>query len=100
VSLFQKYPEEVDDFDFDFRKHPRILNGDTVASAVVTSSLVSGNGSITLGDPVVDGSRVQFQISGGADGDIHLVKCLATTMQGETLEGLAKLYVKNDFDND
>lgn len=62
------------------------LGGDTIVSAE-GSAIVSGSGSLTIAQTLFDSAKgaVQLTFSGGAVGELYVVKAVATTNNGQVL---------------
>lgn len=63
--------------------------GDTIAAATVDVSLASGTdetpAALKVGDAAVVGTDVLHMAAGRPDGNAYVLKCLATTSNGEIL---------------
>lgn len=93
-EILWKTPETDRVYWIDFEKFQEIIDGQTIASAVVT---VDEEG-LTIGSPSISGSKVMFRISGGTldDPDTELVfhiHVAATTSAGRVLPGAGILYL-------
>ena len=90
-------PSENRLFDVDVSDYMR--TGDSIASADgITSVLLSGTGSIILGNLTTNNDSVlQFRASSGTDGTRHRVEIAFTTAAGDTLEADLVIEVKEDF---
>jgi hypothetical protein len=81
------YTNEQRIYAFDFSEMEELVGGDTLVSAVVTSS-PSG---LTIGSPSVDGSKIEFQVTGGTAHTVYSISCLATTSSGAKILGKGDL---------
>ncbi len=77
-QYFSKQPSEAHDYEFDWEEWLEPTNGDTVSSAVVTST---PNG-LSMGNKITNSTNVIQFISGGTDGVDYTVTCTMTTAQG------------------
>lgn len=76
----QKQPGEKRTLAFEFG--PKIAVGDSLTGTPVMSS----DAGLTFGPPVISGTRVSVQISGGTDGNDYAVQCKVDTVGGDILQ--------------
>jgi len=73
--------------------------GETLSSVSSISQAARGNvqgaASLNIGAGSTSGSKVQFRISGGTNGEDYKITVVVTTSQGNTLEGEGWLYVRD-----
>lgn len=79
---FVKQPNETHDYQFDWEDWLEPTNGDTIASATVTSSPTG----LTLGSQTTNATNVIQFVSGGTDGVDYTVTCRMSTNQGRVDE--------------
>lgn len=87
LSLEVKAPDEVRDYSIDWST--RLLTGDTIASSTYT--LDTG---ITEVSTAIDGTSTVIRISGGTLGERYKVENEVVTTDGETLEEVFYLAVR------
>lgn len=83
MKTFPKQPNEVLDFDFDYRDFLTDRGGDTITAAVVT---VDQPGLTIESSLIIDGVLVKFYASGGTNGVKYKVTCSAQTVGGRMRE--------------
>lgn len=91
----RKFPEEVRLYAVDFSAQTEIVAGDTIASAIVAYTVLTGTGTITFGAVSISANKAQFQVSGGTAAGDYRIKCTATTTNGKTLVGIGVLEVRD-----
>lgn len=91
ITFGVKYASATKTYTFDFTSDLAI--GETISSAVLGSAIYSGNSgaTVTLGSETVSGARVSVPISGGTEGAIFLIDCMAITSLGQVLMQTAYL---------
>jgi hypothetical protein len=81
LGTYSKQPAEVvpaGSWGVDF--NPDCRTGETISSATITVSTVTGDTSpLTAGAAVIDGTKVTCSITGGSDGNTYKVTILATS---------------------
>lgn len=81
-----KFPTESREFEFAFASQPEIARDrQTILSATISSTLLTGTGTLTVGTPRVSGSSVFAQLSGGTEAALWELECSATTDAGDVL---------------
>jgi len=94
-TLAPKDPDEVLVITWDYAA--ALDAGETLASAVTTASLLSGDTASPLalwGSPLIDGGEVRQTISAGLAGSSYTLRCLATLSSGRLLALAATLPVR------
>jgi hypothetical protein len=95
MTTLSKHPEETRLYAFDFAQQREITAGQTLASALALSSTrLEGSGSLTIGTPAINGTRLEFTIAGGALGDRYEILCTVTTSAAATLAGAGRLKIE------
>ena len=95
----EKDPDSNIQYALDFTDY--LNSGDTVTSALVTISTVSGDAS-PLAFPtnaatdvyIVGGNLVNIRVENGSNGNIYTVKCVITTTLGDTDARSFRIVVK------
>ena len=78
---------------FDFKSYAEIIAGETIVGPTVT--LLTTDGALTVGSPVVSGSQVQVAISGGTEGYTYLLRCDAPlSVSPYSLEMIGEMVVE------
>jgi hypothetical protein len=80
-----KDPGDVLDYEFDISAALLGNEGDTLASASVTST-PSGPGDLVVNSLAADGAMLVFWLAGGVAGTTYTLKVSATTVAGRTVE--------------
>lgn len=100
MDTFTKQPEEKLFYTVDFSQ--ALNTGDSLSATAPTTSITkitTGTDASppTLGAAIVNVSAgsVKQMISNGSDGFVYMYSCIATTADGETIEGNFKLKVKD-----
>ena len=91
--LPSKYDGEHIVVSFDFSQ--ALATGETLTSIVsVASSLNSGSGAITIGNPQISGASILAPVLGGAAGSTYILKAICDTSNADKrLEIVAMLPV-------
>lgn len=89
IPTFVKQPSENKDYDFDFTN--ALPSGDNVVSAAIQIS----EAGLTEGTQAISGQVVKQWFSGGTNGTIYKISCIATTGQGRIVELDFNLDVKD-----
>ena len=87
-TVYIKQPSETKEYAIDFAN--LLATGDSLAA--VTSVTGTPSGLTITGESIV-GTTVAFTVAGGADGVTYTIEVIATTTNGETLEGDGYLVV-------
>lgn len=88
---FPKLPGEARIVTANYVSAAEIVAGATLVSAVVTAD-PSG---LTIGTPAVSSNQVNFLVSGGTDGTIYTITCLATTNDSAIIGAQVKVQCTN-----
>ena len=92
IQVLAKQPSESRLYDMEFAG--LLAGDDTIASASsVTVSPSPTSPALTVGSTAVSGTRVQFRISGGKAETRYKLTVVATSVDGDTLEGEGYLFV-------
>lgn len=90
-----KFPEETRTYAFDFSEQAEVVGGETLTpTCAISSTRISGTGSITVGSAVQSGNRVTAQISGGTLGDRYELLATVTTSSGAILAAVGELAIR------
>lgn len=85
--LTPKSSQEVEVFTFDY--YNLLTFGETIASATVTSTVISGSddnpGNMINGAPQIQGSQVLQLVQNGVAGVTYSLNCLVTTNKNQKL---------------
>ena len=88
VTFRGKRPSEIVTETFDFTS--RCASTETLSSAVVTSTVYSGEATASaltiLGGATISGQQVTQRVGGGSLGVIYYLTCSVVTSTGQTLE--------------
>ncbi len=97
LPYLTKQPSEDRLYEMDFSA--LLAAGETLSSVSSITQAARGNvqgaASLVIGSGAASGAKVQFRISGGTDGEDYKITVVATTSQGNTLEGEGWLYVRD-----
>lgn len=88
ATFFDKYPDEVIEFDYD--ASDILLNGDTISAA----EIVILSGGISASAATISGNIIHFTISGGTEGVVARAFVKATLESGQVREALVSILIK------
>ena len=95
MTTLSKHPEETRLYAFDFSEQKEITAGQTLVSALaISATRLEGSGLLILGAPVINGTRLDFTVAGGALGDTFELLCTVSTSGGATLAGAGRLKIE------
>jgi len=90
-EYLRKSPGDIRNYYLDYGAMAEIaVDGETIASASITST-PSG---LTIGSPVINGTKVVFLITGGTTNATYLITVSATTSTSKVLSRTAELRVE------
>ncbi len=88
MGVFVKQPSEVKAYAIDFAN--LLAEGDSLASITSVTGTPAG---LAISSKSILGTKVFFEVAGGADGLTYTIEAIAVTTNGETLEGDGYLVV-------
>lgn len=91
TDLKTKRPDDVLDYDFDFKKLGWLEPGDTIEAAQVS---ISG-GSVVIDSHEFTDTIIKVWLSGGETGDTATVIAIATTERGRDKKACFRLRIKD-----
>lgn len=92
VEVVRKTPEEVVIKNMDF-SGVDLATGETVVS--IDSTEIDPSGEMVIDQATRQGNLVQVTLSGGLEGRTYEVKVMVTTSEGQELEGVGRVSVRD-----
>lgn len=97
IEIKEKAPDDRLDYDFDFKRLGWLEPTDSIVSATVSISTISGSASPALIDGQdLTATRVKVWVKGGVDGEDYTVKAIATTAEGRQKEACFRLRIREE----